>query len=49
MRWKYFCVRGEEIVDVDEGEGEDASVDSLRKIPLSHGFHEFGPDEMHLL
>eukprot|EP00392_Amoebophrya_sp_AT5.2_P002626 g2631.t1 len=41
LRWKHFCVRGEEIVDILNG-GE---LDTVRKLPPMH-YKEFGPDEM---
>jgi len=39
MRWKQFCVRGEEIIDVEN------EMEKKRKLPLK-SFIEFGPDEM---
>jgi hypothetical protein len=52
MRWKYFCVRGEENDDVSLGDisgclnPEDA-LNKARKLPRP--FREMGPDQMHIL
>ncbi|CAD7963759.1 unnamed protein product [Amoebophrya sp. A120] len=48
LRWKYFAVRGEEIVEADDECLATGTINSLRKLPLGL-FHEFGPDEMNLL